>query len=267
MACEDNRAPRQTLSPQLLTGYDTPDDLDQNAATMTDHDSKGAATAASGGAGGAPAATPAMGFGSQLRVFGYAFPEEALEDLRGSVQTLRSNAQLYKDMPAEIRKQVDAVVAGDSARNVADELAAAAPEPATNESASRLVEQLQGVQAELREAEELRDEVEAERDRVEGFIADTEGQVTARQKEAQEMVGERVSLARQALEADTAVQEATRKLDEARKGGSDAEVRMATRALKKAEFGHRTLVLPSSRTRKGSTPSRWNIRAMARCTP
>jgi hypothetical protein len=184
VACEDNRAPLQTLSPQLLTGYDTPDDLDQNAATMSDHDPKGAATAASGGAGGAPAATPAMGFGSQLRVFGYAFPEDALEDLRGSVQTLRSNAQLYKDMPEEIRRQVDAVVAGDSARNVADELAAAAPGPATNESASRLVEQLQSVQAELREAEELRDEVEAERDRVEGSIADTEGQVAARQKPA-----------------------------------------------------------------------------------
>jgi hypothetical protein len=97
---------------------------------------------------------------------------------------LRSNAQLYKDMPEEIRRQVDAVVAGDSARNVADELAAAAPGPATNESASRLVEQLQSVQAELREAEELRDEVEAERDRVEGSIADTEGQVAARQKPA-----------------------------------------------------------------------------------
>ena len=58
----------------------------------------------------------------------------------------------------------------------------------------------------------------------------------ARQKEVDEMVGERVSLARQALDADTAVQEATRKLDEARKGGSDAEARVATRALKKAEF-------------------------------
>ena len=64
---------------------------------MSEHDHDDAAAAADGGAGGAPStATPAMTFGSQMRMFGYEVDQAAFAGLQASVAALRSNAQLYK---------------------------------------------------------------------------------------------------------------------------------------------------------------------------